>query len=394
MIAAFLGFVNLENARRGLILRPLAIFFSLVAAYVWYDQHGSLSFGLDGDSLAGLALIFCAASPLLGWFWWAKDGSLRRRSLKLALFAILFIVGVTVWPVVIGEGWSALALSLLTASVPFWPKKKWWQRMGRWRRSRRYRSAERRETKQEAKLERRERKEMQQSLRQRDRLEAKLTAQDGQIAQLEAGESQERARLAQRREEVAGQVRLIRAAQVEEIQNGSDGLRFHPEFGFLMAEAWRVLRAQIARGERIPATENDAFFHQVVAELLEPSDFEIRYFHRSGAKAIAAVNRFLGGAKPLQDVAMELKKLRLKPALLAPEPLPEYSGTSLLEAWLVPHRRYQGRLREDFQEGRHPRQQEIIEFLRERKLGLPSQEEWRDLWDRNPASFAPSASAK
>lgn len=155
-----------------------------------------------------------------------------------------------------------------------------------------------------------------------------------------------------------------------------------------MAEAWRVLRAQIARGERIPAAEHDAFFYQVVDELLHPDDFRERYFHEKGRQAVSAANRYLAGQEPLASVRDLVGHLKLGPALLAPEPLRDYEGEAVLEDWLVPHRRHQSRLWEDFRGGRHPAQEQVIQFLRDREQGLPSEREWRDLWDNHPALFS------
>lgn len=390
VIAAFLGFANLENARRGQIFRPMAVFWSLVAGYLGYVNLPDLYPAGDLDALAGIGLGFCAVSPVLGWIWWGRDGLVRKRLGRAVLFLFLTAMGFVVWSLVLGAGaeGAAVVLALLTGCLPFLGIRKRLQQ-ARWRaRSRR----EQRRAHQQA------RREELQALQQHQavlvgqgrtaQLERDLEARDRRIAKLKSNDAKRASSLARQREEVAEQIRVLREEEVERVRQGGGHLRFHPHYGFLMAEAWRVLRAQIARGERIPAAEHDAFFYQVVDELLVQEDFGDRYFHSKGRDAIAAVNLYLGGREALATIRGAIARLKLHPALLAPEPLSEYSGQALLEAWLVPHRRFQHRLWEDFQGGRHPRQETVIRFLRDQKLGLPSQQEWRTLWDDHPAVFS------
>lgn len=389
--AAFLGFVNLENARRGLILRPLAIFWALVAGYLFVTSVGDLAGAAGSEALAGLALLFCAVSPLLGWLWWGRGGKIRRGLLRTALFLLLTTGGLLAWSAVLGTNAAAVGLAVLTGLLPFLGLGKRWQRLrSRWRFSQQRRH-QRRQARHQAALERQQAQQAERERRDQARVERALVEREREVAILRSGEELRVAALARQRLEVAAQVRLLRTAEVDRIRQGDAGLRFHPHFGFLMAEGWRVLRAQIARGERIPPAEHDTFFHQVIAELLEPADFAERYFHESGHQAIAALQRYLVGAEPLETVRRTIQQLRFGPAQLAPEPLPEYTGAALLEAWLVPQRRYQQSCYSDFREGRHPRQQQILAFLRERAGGLPSPEEWRGLWDEHPALFMPPA---
>ncbi len=392
LVATFLGFSNLENARRGLIFRPMTIFWSLVAGYFCYRNFLDLYHAGDLYVLAGFGLLFAAVSPILGWLWWGHDGQIRKRLFRTFLFLVLTAVGFVVWPLFPGveAGTIVAGLSLLTASLPFLGMRKR-LRLARWQaRSRRDRRRERQEARRQ---ELRVQQQDQAVVRDQNRtaqLERDLESRDLRIAKLKSGEKKRIADLARQRKEIAEQIRLLREEEVGRIRQGSGSLRFHPHHGFLMAEAWRVLRAQIARGDRIPAAEHDAFFFQVVEELLGPNDFEDRYFHTKGRAAIGAVNRYLGGRDALSTVRSAVAQLQLDPDLLAPEPLPAYDGHALLEAWLVPHRRFQHRLWEDFQGGLHPQQEAVIRYLRNQNLGLPSPEEWRKLWDENPRIFAAS----
>lgn len=392
VVAVFLGFANLENASRGLILRPMAIFWSLVAGFLCYRNFLDLYHAGDLAAVAGFGLLFGAVSPILGWLWWGHDGLIRKRIFKGLVFLFLTAVGFALWSLALGTGAevAAMVLAILTACIPFLGIRR---RVRQWR----WRSRERRDRRraeQEARREERRLQSQQQALvrdqRRTERLERDVAARDRRIAELKSREAQRVADRQQRRREVSQQVRLLREQEVALLRENEEAgrLSFHPHYGFVMAEAWRALRAQLARGERIPAAEHDAFFFQVVDELLAPDDFEGRYFHRMGRKAIAAVNQYLGGREPLATVQRTLTPLKLGPTQLAPEPLPDYSGRVLLEAWLVPHRRFQHRLWEDFRSGRHPRQEVVIQHLRELKRGLPSPDEWRALWDDSPQVFA------
>ena len=386
IVAAFLGFANLENARRGLLLRPMTIFWSLVAGYLCSLNFLDLYHAGGAYAMAGFGLAFCTVSPVLGWLWWGRNGEVRRRLLKALAFLFFTAIGFAVWSLAFGTSGVTVALGLGTACLPFLGLRK------RFRRAR-SRRRERRRKRQEARQQTLEARQGEQALvrdqRRTAALKREMETKDRRIAQLEGGEKKRIESLAHQRQEIAEQIRLLREAEVDRVrQEQNAGLQFHSHYGFLMAEAWRVLRAQVARGERIPAAEHDTFFLQVVDELLEPESFGDRYFHEKGRCAIAAVNQYLAGRESLANAHVAVARLKLNPALLAPEPLSEYSGHTLLESWLVPHRRYQDRLREDLQEGRHPQQERVIQFLRERHLQrIPSQQEWRALWDDHPAIF-------
>jgi len=385
LLATFLGFANLENARRGQAFRPMTIFWSLAAGYVCYHNFLDLYHAGDLSALAGLGLVFCAVSPVVGWIWWGQNGEIRRRLFKAAAFVSLAAASLVLWSALVGAGVVAAGLALATAFLPFLSiRKRLERRRARWR-------AQRRARHQARMVELQVQRERQALMRDQQRtadLERELEAREQRIATLRSDEERRVSKLTLQRKEIAEQVRLLREEEVERVRRHGDGLRFHPHYGFLMAEAWRVLRAQIARGERIPAAEHDAFFYQVVDELLHPDDFRERYFHEKGRQAVTAVNRYLAGQEPLASVRDLLGHLKLGPALLAPEPLRDYEGKALLEAWLVPQRRHQSRLWENFRGGRHPAQEQVIQFLREREQGLPSEREWRDLWDNHPALFS------
>lgn len=385
--AAFLGFVQLENARRGLFLRPIDIFWSLVAGYLAVRHADNLSAGNSPEFLVWCALVFCAASPFLGYCWWGRDGRIRRRVFRLAAYFFLTALGFIIWMQVLGAAPLALALALITAALPFFPARRLLRRyIGRfrtWRRERR----EQRAASMELRQQRQESAEVQHYRRLHAASERKLRAKDRRIAALRKRDEQRQKRVERRRKEVCEQVRMLRESEIERLRQGREGLSLHPQYGFLMAEAWRMLRAQLARGERTPAVEHDAFFHQAVVELVTDDGFQQRYFHRKGRKAVAAVNRYLEGQESLATVQRNVKRLRLKPGQLAPYPLEGDMGVALVEAWLVPHRRQQERLREEFQDGQHPLQVQIAEFLRQHGEDAPDHSGWRALWDEHPAVF-------
>ena len=156
----------------------------------------------------------------------------------------------------------------------------------------------------------------------------------------------------------------------------------------------------MGRSKRTPAANRDEFFHQIVAELMGPESFKERYFHEQGRTAIATVNRYLEGDEPLSTAREAIERLRLNPSLLAPEPLDGDLVPVLLEAWLIPHRRYQDLLLEEYLQGQHPLQVQLAKFLSGRVSGDPgdpgdaaqvSRQQWRRLWDEHPAEFLLSA---
>ena len=121
VVAAFFGFANLENASRGLILRPMAIFWSLVAGFLCYRNFLDLYHAGDLSAVAGFGLLFGAVSPILGWLWWGHDGQVRKRIFKALVFLFLTAVGFVLWSLALGTGAEveAMVLAVLTACIPF-----------------------------------------------------------------------------------------------------------------------------------------------------------------------------------------------------------------------------------------------------------------------------------
>lgn len=140
IFAAFLGFATLDSARRGRRLRPLTFFWSGLALYLVYvNQLTPTLDSLDGETVAALGLLFCAASPVIGWGWWGQHGRIRRRLLRFVGFVVLLAVSFVVWTLILGPVAEAAILAVLTAGLPFLPIR---QTLRRWRsklRSRRHR---------------------------------------------------------------------------------------------------------------------------------------------------------------------------------------------------------------------------------------------------------------
>jgi len=231
-VAAFLGFANLENARRGQAFRPMAIFWSVAAGYICYYNFLDLYHAGDLSALAGLGLAFGAVSPVVGWTWWGRNGEIRRRLVKAAAFLSLAAISLVIWSALVGSGGVATVLALATAGFPFLGMRKPLERTwARWRAQRRDRHQARM-----AELEvRRDRQALMRDQRRTAELERQVEARNQRIAKLSSDEERRISELAQQRKEIAEQVRLLREEEVERVRRQGDGLRFHPYYGFLMA---------------------------------------------------------------------------------------------------------------------------------------------------------------
>ncbi len=386
-VAALLGYVQLHNARSGR-QKAGSLFWAGGAAYLAFRNFWLFEYA-DTDRLIWFALIFCAASPVLGYLWWGRDGEIRRRFFRMLLFLALLTVGFVGWSFVVESPLAVLVLALSTAVLPFLPARKFRGWLTRRRLVARGRD-EQRQAHQLSEAEHRQQEiELAQSHQAQAATQRQLTTKEKQVAALKRKDAQRRQKKELRRQEISGQIQQLREAEVEQVQRGKPDLRFHADYGFLIAEAWRVLRAQIARGDRVPAVEHDAFFFQVVEELLAAEDFEGRYFHAKGRKAITTANRYLAGRVPLRKAVRQIQRLRLTPAQLAPEPLQHGVGAELLEVWLVPHRRLQAAQWEEFQDGNHTYHVQIMTVWtrRGKGSGQPNRQQWQDLWDEQPALF-------
>jgi len=83
-----------------------------------------------------------------------------------------------------------------------------------------------------------------------------------------------------------------------------------------------------------------------------------------------------------------IRELALQPDQLAPRPIAGELAPLLVEAWLVPHRRFQRSSWQRFADGEHPCQQDLEAFLT--VLGaedLSGEERWQQLWDEHPSAF-------
>lgn len=328
-------------------------------------------------TLVPLALWFCAASPLLALLGWGRG--FRRALLWLLRAALGLFLGLSAGALVVGKTEAVLLLGLVGTILAVLPFGRW-----RKRRPRRFSRPSGWFPTGDA--------ELQTRLAAVER-SAGVTAQERErlvfrLRVLEEGQVDHARWLEVKRREIREQVARLRSTEVSRLKAAGGVIAFDPHYGFLMAEAWRVLRAELVAGERLPAIEHDGVFHQVVADLLLGDDFEARYFHRSGKAAVEAVNRFLAGEVPVSAVRDHLRALRLEPHQLALRPLTGEPVSTLLEAWLVPFRRWQRRQWERFEAGDHPRQEELAaEFI---ARGLPAflaPADWQALWDEQPQLF-------
>lgn len=379
IVAAILGVRHVEDARRGNLLRPGAIAWSILAGWTVWEYGRPLVESGSLLLLVGGSLLFCALSPWLGYFLYGRNGKIWRSLLRGVGFVLVAFCSIIGWAIVSPR--YALPAGLMTAVVLFLPHGVFarWIKTGLQRRrsSRELRLATAKECANEARS--RGDGGTSRELQRRQRaLERRWRDQDRRLAALERGEHVERARLNAIREEARAQVQEIREEEVRRIRSGEHGLVFHEHYGFLMAEAWRVVRSRLT-------VETDGAFFQVVTELLDLGDFERRFFHDTGREAIEAVNRYLAGDWPLSRSRSALEELRLSPAMLAPVPLSRPVIPTLLEAWLMPHRRRQDREWERYELGEST--PELDSLLESAGVDFPTRETWRRLWDEHPHVF-------
>jgi hypothetical protein len=382
-LAAFCGLNCLDVMRRNGSLRPVQLYAPVIAGITARLHFGELAAAGGLFEVTAWMLVFCAVSPAVGFIWWGRNGRIRRWLLTVLALTVLTGVGTLLWARQLGVRREALVLGFGSAVIVLLPFRRWLRRL-RW--SFRARRESRRLVKETARLnpDRAPAKAVGAGQARAEQAAREVKRLEERISKLEHKEGQETARLAARRREIAEQERLIRL--------GEDGLRFHPEFGFIMAEAWRTLRAEIAAGERVPAIEHEEFFRQAVEELLSAPDFEARYLHEPGRVAMAALNGHLAGEKPLPWALERILRLHWQPQLLAPRLPAGELPRSIVEAWLVPHRRLQQSAWEAFLTGEHSRQEEIAAALKSWDAAPePALEEWRSLWDEHPAAFISSA---
>lgn len=396
-IAAVLhGAHSLRQARQGYFFRPWSLIGALVAGQLAIT--GSYEDWISGESpfFTRGALLLAAAAPVLGYTFYTQSRPVRLF-VRVITFLLLSVAAMVLWSLYLPQD-RAIVAGLLSAAVLFMP----WSAIRRWRATARQRRDDRRRRDAEARAQqasdgeqphegrnRGELRELHRFVRQSSRIQQ---TQEKRLAALERGEHRERARLAALRKEVMDQVVLIRRDDVRRIKDGGQTVQLHPHYGFLMLEAWRVLRAELgtnARSGNSAASEHDAFYFQVVSELLDAPDFEARYLHQTpGEVAVEALNRFLRGESPLHVLKSELAALPWSPGLLAPVPVRSNLVPGLLDAWLIPYRRQQDMEWQLFCAGDHPQQDHLNDVFDEMAIDLPTREEWHQLRDEKPARFA------
>lgn len=358
------------------------VFGLAVGYFVWSFGDEIRGAGLVAD-ITVAALWFTAATPPLTAVWLARDQVLQLAR-QVAIFALGFGVGL----VYISVEFAALsglgAVAFFIALGRFRRYLRTQLQQWRWRRN------ERRSQPEEIPARPEDQKLIDELQKKVATAEYKKERQEAALEKLRDQQEQKAEHQNRRRQEIFEQVQRIRREQRSAMEKGTQaqGLHHHPSsYGFLLAEATRVLRAEIQAGERVPAIEADPFLFEVVERLLQADDFETRYFHRAGAKAIAAVESYLAGDHPLDAARSTLQRLKLEPEHVAPEPLVEPFLNSLLEAWLEPHRKFQTQQWQLFNAKKHPEQGRLSDFLRTQGLEHPEVEKWRDCWDASPALF-------
>lgn len=372
---------------RGGIMAAEIIF--VLAALYFLNRFGRelwVSHEVHEQALA-LALSFGALAPAGALFWWGFRGHLRK-----AIFFVgkLLVLAAGLFSLLSRSSALSAAMSLLIASVIALgvlcaPWRDSWRSL---RRSKAHRRATA-EIHPESPESDPHRETLETAVRQADTARA---AAESELARLraEAAEKASRgaaaeAEQAERRRTTLREVRQIRADERSRLASDRIYFPWHPELGLLMAEGWRVLRAEIAAGERIPPIEHDEFFFDVVSRLLEGSDAFHRYFHAEGREIGAALERFTAGEAPLHEARQLVRALR--PHQYAPSPV--RGPDALLEAWLVPVRRFQERCREQFLAGAVPHQIDLEMHLRDEGLQNIESDRaaWCAAWDESPWIF-------
>ena len=334
---------------------------------------------------------FHCVSPVAAFWWFGVGGALRRWTLRSICFGLLTLYAVFMLSLRPTPGLESplrrVALGAGLALLPFlWLElrgtlRRGWQSWALYRQHHRARLQERRQKRQEARERRRQ-------LQEESRKAEQLAKAQEERERLQKQEQDQASRLATKRREILDQVRQIRALEVQRLREGKTGLLFHPHYGFLLAEAARTLRAEIATGERIPPIENDTFLLEVVEHLLKADDFQDRYCHQAGRQAMDAINAYLLARQPLEQSLETIRKLELQPEQLAPTPFLGETASELVEGWLLPHRRFQELERQQYLECCHPQQDDLEHVW----CGdpTPSVMQWRREWDRAPWRFASS----
>lgn len=388
-----IGFLSLhfasfiwKKARRGHGLYFSEWLMAAAAGYAGWSYGSDLWSGGRLLQTTALAFWWCAASPVLATFWFAHDGAIRRGMGRLALAVLVAVVAAIAWGTFV-DGSSA-ARAGLGGAVLFLVRPRLARRFRTLHRSWRRVRDERRLHQAEERARELDEKQLRQAQDRATHAEQRLRQSQVEVQRLRQQEVAETRRREQLRAETVQQLRQIRQWERQQMQEHGRGMVVHPSrLGFVLLEAARTLRVEITAGERIPPLENDLFLLEVASRLLERDDFVDRYLHRKGEKAVQAMNRYLRAEISLRDLQRRIGRLRFQMTELAPQSLPGPLLPTLLEAWLVPQRRFQEQNRQRYAAGQHPHQAALDEFWRSRCEGIPEAEVWKSSWDDSPAVF-------
>jgi len=204
------------------------------------------------------------------------------------------------------------------------------------------------------------------------RKKEELEELEQKFSEVEKRKAEQKEKQATRRADILKDVREIRKQEAERASR-KESLFYDRQYGYLMLEGWRVLRIDLAAGIWPHGKETDHYFSLTIEELLKRDDFETVYFHERGQRAIDAVNRFLQGAGPYQQLLLEVSTCGI--------------SKETLEAWLVHFRTMQRSDYQSFCSGKHPRQGVLATLFREAHITSPIESQWSALWDETPDKF-------
>lgn len=375
-----------KKVRRHQALHLSEFLMAGAAGYAAWSFGSELWSGGFLTQVSVLAFWWCAASPVLSFLWFGRGGRIRSF-LGRTSFALL------VWSVVTVATASVLDLRMAaltgvgtTAFVFLMPRL--WRSIRQSQRHWQHARQDRQRRRQERQSHRREEQALEQARHRAVAAERRLEQSEARVIQLQRRDEKLARQRGALRIETIEQLRQVRAWERQQMLEAKAGMVVHPSsFGFVLLEAARVLRAEIAAGERIPPLENEQFLLEVAERLLAADDFVERYLHGKGERAVVALNRFLKGEVPLATVEVQIGRLGLSSAELAPSPVLGPFLPTLLEAWLIPQQRFQEHQRQRFAAGTHPYQAAISDFLRPHGDGTPEAETWRTFWNASPAIF-------
>lgn len=375
-----------RKVRRHQALHLSEFLMAGAAGYAAWNFGSELWSGGLLMQVSGLALWWCAVSPVLSFLWFGRDGGIRHFLGRMSFALLVWVVVTVAMATVLDLRMAAMAgigTAVLLLVMP-----RLWRRIRQSQRQWLYARQDRLRHSQEIQTHRQDEKALEQARHRAVAAEKRLEKSEARIIRLQRRDEELTQKRKEHRIEVINQLRQVRQWERQRMSEHQSGMVVHPSsFGFILLEAARVLRAEIAAGERIPPLENEQFLLEVAERLLAPDDFVVRYLHSKGERAVVALNRFLKGEVALAMVQVQIERLGLSNVELAPSPVLGPFLPTLLSSWLIPQQRFQEHQRQRFVAGAHPHQVAISDFLRTRCSATSEAEAWRAFWNASPATF-------